>query len=62
MMQQIKVEVPKAGFYQLLRGGGGIGQPEGHSIALIEPQWMTSGQVKRTIWTLQAIKVLLNTG
>ena len=33
------VEVPKAGFHQLLKGGRGIGQPEGHSVALLEPQW-----------------------
>ena len=35
----IKVEVPEAGFHELLKAGGGIDQPKGHSIALIESQW-----------------------
>ena len=38
MIHQVKVEVPEAGFYQPLKGGRGIGQPNGHSIALVESQ------------------------
>ena len=34
----IKVEALKAGLHQLLKGGGDVGQPEGHSITLIESQ------------------------
>ena len=35
----IMVEVPEAGFCQLLKGDRGIGQPKGHSATLTEPQW-----------------------
>ena len=35
----ILVEVPEAGFHQLLKGGGGIGQSKRHSVTLIESQW-----------------------
>ena len=34
----IEVEVSKAGFHQLLKGGGGIGQSKRHSVTLIESQ------------------------
>ena len=38
----IEVEIPEAGFYQLLKGSRGIGQSKRHSVALIEPQQLCS--------------------
>ena len=34
----IKVEVPEAGFHQLLKCSRGVGQPKGHSVTLVQSQ------------------------
>ena len=71
----IKVKVPKARFHQPLKGGGGIGQTEGKSIALVKSQWLHGKcsqwlaflvhldlPVSRPLGPLWAAKGLINLG